>query len=195
MKDQLYKTGTSWRRFLNFKKKIINKPLKKEVSLFNNKEISPFAWYDIIIISREFSELSEDYRERIAWIVLLNVLRRVIAEEEKSFMNIIWYVNYDMVKKIKSWLIIFGWIWWTDEMAIRLLSGSFPGISWLPIVDFGDSYWRIIEFYIDFSTLFHGIQQPIPKLRKLNFCTTESMLEVSTKNRLTRYKQATNFHK
>ena len=45
-------------------------------------------------------------------------------------------------------------------MAIRLLPGSFPGISWLPIVDFRDSYWRIIECWIecwiDFSTRFTG---------------------------------------
>ena len=41
----------------------------KEISIFNNKEISSFAWHDIIMISREFSELSEDYRARAARIV------------------------------------------------------------------------------------------------------------------------------
>ena len=42
---------------------------EKEVSIFNYKEISPFAWYDIIMISREFSELCENYRARVVRIV------------------------------------------------------------------------------------------------------------------------------
>ena len=41
----------------------------EEDSILNNKEISPFAWYDIIMISREFSQLREEYRARVARIV------------------------------------------------------------------------------------------------------------------------------
>ena len=41
-----------------------------EISLyFKDKEISPFAWCDVIMISREFSELREDYRARVARVV------------------------------------------------------------------------------------------------------------------------------
>ena len=41
----------------------------EEDSILDNKEISPFAWYDIIMISREFSQLREEYRARVARIV------------------------------------------------------------------------------------------------------------------------------
>ena len=41
----------------------------KQVFIFNDKIFSPFAWYDVIMISREFSELSEDYRARVVRVV------------------------------------------------------------------------------------------------------------------------------
>ena len=49
---------------------MIIKPLnRKKPSFFNDKEFLPFACYDIIKISREYSESSEDYRERVARVV------------------------------------------------------------------------------------------------------------------------------
>ena len=62
------KTGSDWRLYQN--KSVIIKPLnRKKSSFFNDKEILSFASYDIIKISREFSELSEDYRARVARVV------------------------------------------------------------------------------------------------------------------------------
>ena len=61
MKDQIYKKEQAIDAFKSEQ--------KWNPQIINDKEISPFAWYDIIMISREFSELSEDYRARVARIV------------------------------------------------------------------------------------------------------------------------------
>ena len=52
-------------------KSVIIKPLNRNtyVFIFNDKDISLFPWYDVIMISREFSELSEEYRARVARVV------------------------------------------------------------------------------------------------------------------------------
>ena len=60
--------GSDWRLYQN--KGVIIKPLnRKKSSFFNDKEILSFTCYEIIKISSEFSELSEEYRARVARIV------------------------------------------------------------------------------------------------------------------------------
>ena len=68
LKNKGYKIGPDWRLYQN--KSVIIKPLnRKKSSFFNDKEILSFACYDIIKISREFSELSKDFRARVARVV------------------------------------------------------------------------------------------------------------------------------
>ena len=58
---------------------------KKKFQFLLNKEFSPFAWYGIIMISREFSKLSElskVYRARVA--------RIVVWSDYKFYMQMLW---------------------------------------------------------------------------------------------------------